>query len=104
MITNNFQAFQSMIRYFLILLSISLFTQSVSGQTDTNIVDTTVVKLDTSQSDSTSIIESDQLDMIDSSRYFSDELSFVSYLITNEQYSDATFLLNRLEEQSKSEP
>ena len=102
MITNNTQAFQVMIRYFLILISISFFAQNVSGQTDSVVSDRSFVQLDSAKIDSSDVIESSQDNKVDSLRYFSDELSFVSYLIANEQYSYATFLLNRLEEQSKS--
>ena len=99
-----------MIRYLIVVFSLSLSYFTLSAQHD--FVDT-ITSIDTDnlppQSDSSGLItnidstetipEKVQFDSLD---YFSNELSFVSYLITNEQYKDATFLLNRLDVQSKS--
>ncbi|MDC1221066.1 hypothetical protein N8Z47_00195 [Salibacteraceae bacterium] len=64
------------------------------------------VAVDSNDSDTLRIISSidsvaDEAIGLDSSRYFSRELSFAYYLISNEQYLDARLLLNKLEAESK---
>lgn len=93
-----------MIRYFLVFLVQLCITTGLSAQSDLLSLDNENIQLDSIDNDSAALDSEfgQSIDQIDSNKYFSKELSFVSYLITNEQFSDASFLLNRLESQSKS--
>lgn len=74
---------------------------AVSAQSvDTSV---TVLVVDTTQMLDSNITHAEDVGLqMDSSQYFSQELKFATYLITNDQYDDADYLLSKIDSESKS--
>ena len=70
--------------------------QAPDSSSTISVLDTAVVR------ETDSVLTEGDVKAVDSAKYFTQELNFATYLITNDQYNDAKVLLSKIESESIS--